>query len=131
MGEIGTLTRNQARFIGALGQAGTIREAATLADVSESTAWRYLATPAVRAALAERQGAILAAATTGLVADMAAARSELVSVMRDDETAPGVRVRAAATVLQFGAKLFELVALASRVAELEAQVDALVQKGGA
>lgn len=123
MAENGALTAKQARFCTALLEARTIREAARMAGVGERTAWRYLASPEVRQVLTERQGAMLAQAAAALVADMAEARKVLRSIMGDAAAAPGVRVAAARAVLEAGLRLFELVSLTERVAELERRLE--------
>jgi len=124
MSENGTLSRKQRRFVGALLNRPTVREAAAEADVSESTAWRYLGDSAVKRELATRQDALLAQVTSGLVGDMTEARQVLLDVMRANDAADGVRVRAALGVLDAGLKLFELLALADRVAAIESRLEA-------
>ena len=73
----------------------------------------------VRQELARRQDAILSQVCAGVVSDMNAAREVLVTTMNDTAAAGGVRVRAAGLVLDYGMRLFELLALAQRVAAIE------------
>ena len=119
MGENGSLSRKQKRFVAAILESRTVRDAAELAQVSETTAWRWLGQPAFRRELARRQAAVLASVTTGLVTDMNAARGVLVEMMSNSDVADSVRVRAALGILDYGTKLFETLALAERVAALE------------
>ena len=77
MGDNGTqsavLNPRQKRFVAALVAAPTVRDAAAAAEIGETTAWRYLQQPAVRAELNELQSAAMTHAVTGLADDMAAA----------------------------------------------------------
>lgn len=103
----------------ALLEARSVRDAARTANVAERTAWRYLADDQVRAELANRLDAMLAQVTAGLIEDLSQARQVLRDVMARPGIAPGVRVRAAGMVLNYGLRFVELVALAERVAALE------------
>lgn len=123
MEENESLTTRQRRFVVALLEARSIRGAARLAGVGETTAWRFLATPRVMAEIAARQDALLTGATTGLIADMSEARAVLVALM-GDLTQPGaVRRAAAASVLDFGLRCFEVLTLTRRLSELEGRLN--------
>jgi len=54
----GTLTTKKRRFVAALENARTVRDAAKDAGIAERTAWRYLALPAVKAGITTRQDAM-------------------------------------------------------------------------
>ena len=123
MAENRTLSARQRRFVIALLDARTIREAASKARIAETTAWRYLSEDAVKAAIARRQDAILAQVTDGIVADMSEARGVLVDIMRDASARDSDRVRAAGLILDAGLKLFEVLTLADRVAALEQRTE--------
>lgn len=115
----GRLSQRKRRFVIALLETPTIREAAKAAGVGETTAWNYLREPAVRSELASRTDALITQAGAGLLADMADARQVLKTVMADPATGAGARVSAARAILDAGLRLFELVALAERVSALE------------
>jgi phage terminase small subunit len=121
MGDNESLTTRQRRFVTALLAAPTIRQAAEAADVSETTAWRYLSDPTVRREVADRQSAMLAQASSGVVSDMAVARAVLRQVMADTNASAASRVSAARAILDAGLRLFEMVSLSDRVAALEEQ----------
>ena len=106
----------------ALLDARTIREAAAKSEVAETTAWRYLSDGAVKAAIAQRQDAILAQVTGGVVADMSEARGVLVDIMRNPSAKDSDRIRAAGLILDAGLKMLEVLTLADRVAALEKQM---------
>ena len=116
------LTPKKRLFVGALAVSATVKSAAQSVGVGERTAWRYMGDPAVRAAIAERQSAVLAQVTDGVLSDMSAARELLLKMMGDPAVSDGVRVRAALGVLEVGLRLFEMISLNDRVAELERQV---------
>ena len=123
MTDNGALSQNQKRLLAALLDSRSIREAAQKANITERTAFRYLSDGRVRQAVAEQQDVLLSVVTSGIVADMAEARSVLVSTMQSKTATDGVRVRAAGIVLQSGLKLFELLTLADRVSALERRVE--------
>ena len=101
--------------------AGTpVAEAARSAGVSERTAWRRLAEPAVqrqirdlRTAMLDRDVGRLADATTAAVDTL---------VRNLGAESEGVQVRAAVALLDQAVKLRESDELARRVAELEAML---------
>ena len=119
MARNGALTTKQKGFVACLMSSGSVRSAAQLAGIAERTGWRYLSNDGVRAAIRERQDALLAHVTTGIISDMAKARAVLLSVMADGGVAPGVRIRAGGLVLNAGLRLFEILSLSERVAALE------------
>ena len=115
------VTAKQKRFVAALLAEPTVRDAAAAVGVSEPTAWRYLASPAVQSELTARCDVVLTQVSSGLVSDMQEARSVLMDTMRDQSAAPGVRVRAALGVLDAGLRVLDALMLARRVAALEMQ----------
>ena len=124
MAENGSLSTRQKRFIVALLEAPTVRDAAESAQVGETTAWRYLRDPRVRAEIAQRTGSMLAQASAGVLADMGAARDTLRQIMGDRAASDAARVSAARAILDCGLRLFEMVSLADRVADLEDAIGA-------
>lgn len=119
MAESESLTTKQRRFVAALLASPTIIKAAEVAGVSETTAWRYLSDPTVRREVADRQSAMLAQASSGVVSDMAVARAVLRQIMADNSASAAARVSAARAILECGLRLFELVTLSDRVTALE------------
>jgi len=120
--QVEKLTAKKRLFVGALAVHSTVKAAAASVAVGERTAWRYMGDPAVRAAIAERQSAVLAQVTDGVLSDMSAARVLLLAMMNDPKVTDGVRVRAALGVLEVGLRLFEMISLNDRITELERQV---------
>lgn len=126
MGDNGThdsLSYRQKRFLAALLEAPTVRDAAETAQVSETSAWRWLADVDVRAALHERTDALLSQAAAGLLTDLSLARQTLRGVMQSQGASDAAKVSAARAVLDGSLRLFELVALSERVAELEKRME--------
>lgn len=113
------ITTAQKRLISHMLAGHTVESAATKAQISHRTAWRYLAEPAVRAELQRRGDALLAGATSGLLADLALARKTLREVMNDQDAPPTARVSAARAVLDSVLRLVEMYALVGRVKLLE------------
>jgi phage terminase small subunit len=123
MADFGALNPRQRRFLVALVANATVRDAAQAAGIGERTAWRYLAEPSVKAALTERQDAVLGHVSRRLASEMGAALDVLCGIMRNTAANDAARVSAARAVLDSGLRLAELVTLAERVAELEARME--------
>jgi len=128
MAENGSLTVRQRRFVLALLESPTVREAAQVAGVGETTAWRYLSEDSVRAELARRTDGLLTQAASGLLSDMAEARATLLGVMRSATAGDGAKVSAARAVLDAGLRLFELYSLADRMAAVEQRIEVMDAK---
>jgi phage terminase small subunit len=119
MGDNDRLSTSKRRIIAALATTSTVRDAARVAGVGETTAYRYLSDPVVKAELAHRQDAMLAQVCAGIVEDMSEARRVLRGLLDAEEATDSVKVRAASKLLDAGLRLLELVALSDRVSELE------------
>jgi len=117
------LSAKQRRFVAFLATTPTIRDAAKAADVGETTAWRWLRQPAIKAEIRARQDAMLAQVSAGIVADMSAARQALVAVLDDKGASAPAKVNAAGRLLDCGLRLFELGTLSDRVAEIERRLE--------
>lgn len=127
MTQIGALSRRQRRFLAALLTASSVRDAANAAGVSERAAWRYLADPAVKAELAQRQDAVLGQAARRLAGAMGQALTVLEEVMQSRTATDSAKVAAARGVLECGLRVVELAALGDRLAALE---ERLSEDGG-
>ena len=119
MGDSRTLTPRQKRFVAALATSDSIRDAAAAVGIAESTAWRWLRDPEVKAEIRRRQDDVLAGVTSTLVQDMTEARLALRSVLRDKMASPAQRTAAARVLLDVGLRFFEALGVAERLAVLE------------
>lgn len=100
-----------------LAAGADVRTAAKRARVSESTAHRRLNDPAFRRELAAARAAMVDAATGGLAAAATAAVQTLRLLL--DAEGESVRLGAARSIIEMGAKLREVSELAERIAALE------------
>jgi len=123
MADNGTLSCKKHRFLQALLQAKSIREAAGLTHISERTAWRWLRDPAFRAELRRVQDEALAQAARQAVGTFGEALETLRDVMARPSAPASARVAAARAVLEVGLRLAETLDLAERVRELEEKVN--------
>ena len=123
MGDNGRLSPKQRRFVAFLATTPTIRDAAKAADVGETTAWRWLRQPAIKAEIRARQDAMLAQVSAGIASDMSAARQALVAVLDDKGASASAKVNAAGKLLDCGLRLWEIVSMADRVAEIERRLE--------
>lgn len=87
--------------------------------ISDATAYRWLKSDAIRAAILDAEADALDAATRGLLRLSAEAVNALDDAMSDAEAPTGAKVRAADIVLARLLQLRELVTLEDRVTALE------------
>ena len=117
------ISPRQRRFLQALMQSPSIKDAAKAAGIGERTCYKYLNDPSVKAALTRLHDDTMAQAAR----ETAAAMSEALRVLRDIATDPeqpaGARVSAARAIRDSGVSLNEQQLLTERVAELEAQIN--------
>ena len=111
----------------ALAAGMPVAEAARSAGVSERTAWRRLAEPAVQRQIRDLRTAMLDRAVGKLADATAAAVDTLVDNLEAE--GEGVQVRAAVAILDQAVKLRESEELARRVFELEAALGMAERKG--
>lgn len=114
------LTPKKRKAIEALLTAGDISEAAKAAGCSRDTLYRWLKEADFRTALDEATTEALAGLSRSLVGLGDLAATTLRTTMQNQETAPGVRVRAAGEVLTNVLRMRELLDLETRIAALEA-----------
>jgi len=100
----------------------SVKDAASEAELSERTVYRYLSEREFRAALRRRQDEVLSSVTAALVGAAEEAVETLRAVMLDESESGSVRVRAARELLRAMRRSVELEALADRVRLLEESV---------
>jgi len=118
MSENEGLTPRQRRFVAAMLSEKTIRAAAKRAGVSEATAGRWLALPAVRRAIEAAEAEALAELSRGLLR-LSTQTINAIEIVLTSEAAPSVRLRAADIVLSRLLHYVEFVSLERRVSEIE------------
>ena len=120
MAHDGALTPRQRRAIGCLLTARNTAEAARAAGLGRRTLCTWLEQPRFVAALTAAESAAIDAATRQLVGLADLAIETLRTVLENPDATDGVRLRAAAHVLDHLLKLRELCTLERRIAALEA-----------
>jgi len=130
MQENRTLSAKQRRAVAALLTEPDTTAAAKAAGVSRDTLYRWLAEPAFQAALRDAEAGAIAAVSRALVRLAERAAATLDGAMTDPAAASSTKVRAADIVLARLLQVRELVALESRVAELEARYAADAGRDG-
>lgn len=119
MSENGILTAKQQRFVRHLLSEKDTRAAARAAGVSERTGYRWIALPAVQAALADLEGAALSEVTRGLLRLASQAIGTLEEAMNEPDARLSARIRAADVVLARLLSLRALATLEERITQLE------------
>lgn len=114
------LTPLQAQVIAAMLEEPTQTAAAEKAGVSLTSITRYMREEPFRAALREASAGVLEAAGQRAAVAIAQAMDYLAQVVGDTEEPTGIRVRAAATVLDQGLKLRGFLDFEQRLQALEA-----------
>jgi len=130
MQENRTLSPKQRRTVAALLTEPDTTAAAKAAGVSRDTLYRWLAEPAFQAALRDAEASAIAAVSRSLVRLAERAAATLDGAMTDPAAASSTKVRAADIVLARLLQVRELVALETRVAELEARYAADTGRDG-
>ena len=122
MAENDELSPRQLTAIASLLQHGTVTAAAKDADVPERTFYNWLALPEFTAELKRRQSELVDGAYRRLQASITAAVDVLTAIMADTSIAPGIRLRAADSVLSNALRWAEHTDLAQRLDALEAAI---------
>lgn len=120
MANSGALSAKQGKAIAALLSSKTVLGAAELAGVSARTLTRWLADDDFKAALLEAESEAIDAATRRLIGLQSAAIDTLQETLGDRKALPGIRMRAAQSILDFLMKLRDLRNIEKRLAALEA-----------
>lgn len=115
-------TPKQDTFIQALLAGNSIVASAKIAGCNEKTAHAWLKLSSVKSAYREAQHVVFDDALSGLMLDVGEARATLVSIMKDTDATPSVRVRAAQIVLEQAIEMHKVSELEAKLAELEALV---------
>lgn len=122
MSDNDSLSMKQRRAVIALLSTATIEGAAAKAGVSPRSVLRWMEDPVFQSAIREAEGQAIDAATRKLIALQDGAILTITSIMADRNTAAGVRVRAARTILEMLLKLRELRNLEDRLRLIENMV---------
>ncbi len=122
------LTRKQETGIAALISQPKMKDAATLAGVNEATLWRWLQLPEFERAYRRARRETVKHAIVKMQAASSQAVDVLIEIMTDETAAEFARLAAAKTVLDLSYKAMELEDHATRIAELEREVQ--LQKNG-
>jgi hypothetical protein len=120
MASNGALSAKQGKAIAALLSSKTVLGAAELAGVSARTLTRWLADDDFKAALLEAESEAIDAATRRLIGLQGAAIDTLQETLSDRKALPGIRMRAAQSILDFLMRLRDLRNIEKRLAALEA-----------
>lgn len=113
------LTPAHYRAIGALVEGKPVKEAATIAGVSERTLHRWRQNPTFVTALSAASGATLSDIVARLKSGGMGAVDTLVSIQSNPKISPSVRVAAARAVLENLTRLLELSEFEGRLEILE------------
>ena len=108
------------KILAALLTAGSVRKAAQIADISESTVRNRMADPEFRGKYDKLRGDLLQEATAGLTAKLESATATMAEIMEDTENAASVRLAACDALLRNCLKYFSVAEIERRIAALEA-----------
>ena len=111
--------KNDEIILSALIAAGSIRAAAKVADVSETTIRTRLNDDDFRQRYEQAKGAILTEACDALSARLTLAVDTLCEVLEDTKNAATVRVSAASEILRQGLRYIEVANILTRLEAIE------------
>ena len=113
------MTPRQQKALAALLTCPTVREAAKVAGLDESTIRRYRQDPAFMAEYKRRCAEMLETATDKAKAAMPPAIDRLRGIVDDDQQQPQQQIAAARAVLEYGLRLVEANDFETRLRALE------------
>ncbi len=119
----GKLNTKHKACIRLLADGSTVAEAALALGVGERTVYNWRAKPEFLAALRSADAEALQEISRKLTVATDSALDVLLTVMNDSENPPGVRVRAADSILKHRAAFYELVSLGERLTEVENRLE--------
>jgi hypothetical protein len=122
MNDYADLEPGQERAIIALLSEPTLRAAASSADISETTLWRWLRDPDFKDAYRKARSDALAQATARLQTLTGAAVEALAEIVGNENVGPHVRLSAASKILEMAYKAAEIDELQARLEKLEAHL---------
>lgn len=108
------------RILAALIAAGSVRRAAQIADVSESTVRNRMADPDFRERYETAKAAILQESCDALTARLTLAVDSLSDVIEDDKSPVTAKISASDSILRHGLKYLEAANILRRLDALEA-----------
>lgn len=123
MTENASLSPKQWKFLSLLLAAKTIAEAAKEAGISEATAYRWIADPAFKQAQDAAQADLFEAGMSALKGEFSKAVQTLDRNLQADQAAD--QIRSAKTIIE---QVIANQHLVDRIAELEAELEALAQE---
>ena len=114
------MATNNEKILAALIAAGSVRGAAKIAHVSESTIRNRLKDETFRAEYGRQRGDVLQEATQALTARLSLAADTLANVLEDDSAPATVKISASDSLLRHGLRYIEAADFERRIAALEA-----------
>ncbi len=121
--------KNETKLLLALACGATVEQAARQSELTARTVCRRLEDPAFRRQVQKLQGDMVRRTAATLTAAATEAVKTLLELLKGTSPPP-VRLGAARSVLEIGVKLREVADLEERLAALEEEVAAGVDKGG-
>lgn len=122
----GDLRPEDVKLLDALTAGGTNREAAAMLGESESSVYRRLRNPAVRAALAARRETLFQHHAALTAVETRKAIEKFAAIRDDPESTTDQKIDACARICDLALKLRNEVDILPRLAALEAQTAALL-----
>jgi hypothetical protein len=110
-------------FMSALLSTANIEDAASMAGISATTAYRWHSQPDFQAEFRKMQQEVVGHALIELKMSMSEALNVLRNVMSDSENPPSSRVAAARTVLDNAFKSLETADILERLEQLESRME--------
>lgn len=115
------LTRLQRDAVAAVVVSKNYKEAAEIADCSESSIYKWMRDPVFRAAVLERENGLRAASGRRLARDAQSSLDVIYNIMTDEGNPAGLRLQAAKAWQDYLIKTGDITELENRVTILEAK----------
>lgn len=109
----------QELFLQAMLQCTTVSEAAKMANIARSTAYRYMDDPKFKVELSKAKAEIVSGTATYLQQNLAVCGKVLMEIINNPKTAPAVKVQAINTVFCNAKALTETADIMQKLIEIE------------
>ena len=122
-------SRQIEQVIAALLSTATVRDAAKVAGVSETTVYRMMQDPVFAESYKQVRQQFVANALEGIQHLIGIASKTLLEIMEDPDAPTSSRVAACRTVLDMGLKSLETQAFSQRIADIERTLEGVANDG--
>ena len=117
--DITNLNDNEVKFIDEYIKCDSILEICSNCNISKQTYYNYINKPQIKKVLNQMRVEVLQNTTKKLQGNLQLCTDELIKIIKDNKTAPQVKINAINSVFNYCGKLTEQVDVLSKINEIE------------